>query len=48
MAIFLVSVFCPDRKGLISDIAGRLFELGGNLGDTTFAVLGEAAQFVEA
>ena len=45
MSNFLVSVFCEDRPGLIASIAGRLFELGGNLGDTTFAVLGEAAEF---
>lgn len=41
----LVSVFCPDRTGLIAAIAGRLFELGANLGDTSFAVLGTAAEF---
>ncbi len=42
----LVSVSCPDRVGLVAAIAGRLFDLGGNLGDTTFAVLGGAAEFV--
>ncbi len=41
----LVSVSCPDRVGLVSATTGRLFELGVNLGDTTFAVLGEAAEF---
>lgn len=41
----LVSVACPDRTGLIAAICGRLFDLGGNLGDTTFAVLGMGAEF---
>ena len=41
----LVSVFCPDRTGLIADIAGALFDLGANLGDTNFAVLGGGAEF---
>lgn len=41
----LVSVSCPDRVGLVSATTGCLFELGVNLGDTTFAVLGEAAEF---
>lgn len=41
----LVSVFSPDRTGLIAAIAGTLFDLGANLGDTSFAVLGEGAEF---
>ena len=41
----LISIFCADRIGLISAITGRMFDLGANLGDTTFAVLGEAAEF---
>jgi glycine cleavage system transcriptional repressor len=41
----LVSIFCPDRTGLVSAIAGRLFEIGANLGDTSFAVLGGGAEF---
>ncbi len=41
----LISVLCPDRVGLVAAIAGRLFDLGGNLADTTFAVLGEGAEF---
>jgi glycine cleavage system transcriptional repressor len=45
MASFLISVFCPDRVGLVAAITGRLFELGGNLGDTAFAVLGGGAEF---
>lgn len=41
---YFVSVACDDRTGLIAAITGRLFDLGGNLGDTTFAVLGTAAE----
>ncbi len=41
----LISVIGPDRQGMIADVAGRLFDLEVNLGDTTFAVLGEMAEF---
>jgi glycine cleavage system transcriptional repressor len=41
----LVSIFCRDRPGLVAAVAGRLYDLGANLGDTTFAVLGEGAEF---
>jgi len=41
----LISILCPDRVGLVAAISGRLFDLGGNLSDTTFAVLGGAAEF---
>jgi glycine cleavage system transcriptional repressor len=40
----LVSILCEDRPGLIADVTGRLYELGINLGDTTFAVLGSGAK----
>ncbi|MBC6441329.1 MAG: ACT domain-containing protein [Rhodospirillales bacterium] len=40
----LVSVICQDHTGLVADVAGLLFDLNINLGDTTFAVLGEAAE----
>ena len=40
----LISYIGPDRAGLISNITGRLFEMGGSLGDLTFAGLGEAAE----
>ncbi len=43
--IVRVSIFCPDQTGLVAAIAGRLFDLGANLGDTTFAVLGSGAEF---
>lgn len=41
----LISIICPDRVGLVSAITGQLFDLGVNLGDTTFAVLGGGAEF---
>lgn len=40
-----VTLFCPDRTGLVAAVAGTLFELGADLGDTSFAVLGEGAEF---
>ncbi len=43
--LFLVSVVCPDRAGLIAAVAERLFDLGANLGDAAFAVLGKGAEF---
>lgn len=41
----LLTIVCPDRPGLISAVAAELFDLGVNLGDTNFAVLGEGAEF---
>lgn len=41
----LVTLFCPDRTGLIAALAGCLFDMGANLGDSTFAVLGEGAEW---
>lgn len=43
--VALISIICEDRTGLISAITARLFDLGVNLGDTTFAVLGGGAEF---
>ena len=40
-----IAISCPDRTGLLSAITGRLFDLGADIGDTSFAVLGEAAEF---
>ncbi|SDE29215.1 glycine cleavage system protein R [Rhodospira trueperi] len=40
-----VQVFCPDRTGLVSGLTAALFDLGANLGDTRFAVLGQRAEF---
>ncbi|MGH6891969.1 MAG: glycine cleavage system protein R [Dongiaceae bacterium] len=41
----LISILCEDHPGLIADVTGRLYDLGVNLGDTTFAVLGGGAKF---
>ncbi len=41
----LISILCPDRAGLVAAIAGHLFDLGVNLRDTSFAVLGQGAEF---
>jgi glycine cleavage system transcriptional repressor len=41
----MISIFCPDRAGLIAAITGYLFDLGVNLGDTGFTVLGAGAEF---
>ena len=45
MTTVFISISCADRVGLVSDITGHLFDLGLNLGDTTFAVLGGGAEF---
>jgi glycine cleavage system transcriptional repressor len=39
-----VSVSCRDRPGLLASVTARIFDLGGNLGDTSFAVLGSQAE----
>ncbi|MDX1581377.1 MAG: ACT domain-containing protein [Alphaproteobacteria bacterium] len=41
----LVTLTGKDRLGLISAVTSRLFDLGINLGDTSFAVLGEGFDF---
>lgn len=41
----LVSITAADRIGLVAALTGCVFDLGGNLADTTFAVLGEGAKF---
>lgn len=46
MIPFQVSIACPDRTGLIAAVTGRLFELGGNLGDTIFRLHGSDADFL--
>ncbi len=40
----LITVFCPDRPGLIAAVTRYLFDIGGNLRDTAFAVLGRGAE----
>jgi predicted amino acid-binding ACT domain protein len=44
-SIALVSILCRDRVGLVSGIADCLFSAGINLRDTSFAVLGQGAEF---
>jgi glycine cleavage system transcriptional repressor len=41
----LLSVFSKDRVGLISLVTGHLFDRGINLGDTSFARLGDGGEF---
>ncbi len=40
-----VSMTGPDRVGLISAVTARLFDLGADLADTNFAVLGTGFEF---
>ena len=40
-----IAISCADRSGLLATITGRLFDLGADLGDTTFAVIGTLAEF---
>ncbi|MEC7525216.1 MAG: amino acid-binding protein [Myxococcota bacterium] len=39
-----IHVSCPDDRGLLAAIASRVFDLGGDLGDASFALLGEQAE----
>ncbi len=41
----LITILCADRTGLVAAVAGCLFDLGANLRDTSFAVLGGGAEF---
>lgn len=41
----LVSILCRDQVGLVAAIADHLFARGVNLRDTTFAALGQGAEF---
>jgi glycine cleavage system transcriptional repressor len=43
--ILRIALSCPDRTGLVAAVSGRLFDLGANLGDTSFATLGSTAEF---
>lgn len=45
MQTVLVSIWCSDQTGLVAAVTSRMFDLGANLGDTTFAVLGGGAEF---
>jgi len=40
-----VSISGPDRIGLVAAVSAGLFDLGGNLRDTSFAVLGAGFEF---
>lgn len=41
----LVTILGPDRVGIVAAVAGRLYDLGGNIGDVSFAVLGASFDF---
>ncbi|MGB0629471.1 MAG: glycine cleavage system protein R [Alphaproteobacteria bacterium] len=41
----IVTVLCPDKTGLVSGITAMLWDLGVNLIDTNFSVLGGGADF---
>ena len=43
--VYLVSVLSSDKTGLVSVISGCLFDLGINLGSTSFTILGSGAKF---
>ena len=45
VAVALVSILGTDRIGLVAAVADHLFAAGINLRDTTFAVLGQGAEF---
>ncbi len=45
MSTALISLICEDRPGLIAAVTGRLYDIGVNLADTTFAILGGGAEF---
>lgn len=40
-----ITITGKDRLGLVAELTARLFDLGGDLGDTTFAVLGTGFEF---
>ncbi len=44
-SVALISILCRDQTGLVAAIADELFSAGVNLRDTTFAALGEGAEF---
>lgn len=41
-----ISIACRDDRGLLAAVTGKLFDLGADLGDASFALLGEEAQLV--
>ncbi|HUZ74615.1 MAG TPA: amino acid-binding protein [Stellaceae bacterium] len=44
-SVALLSILCRDQVGLVAAIADHLFAQGINLRDTTFAALGQGAEF---
>ena len=46
MAKYLrIQLACPDTSGLLASVASQLFDLGGDLGDASFSLIGEQAEF---
>lgn len=41
----IISIKGADRLGLVAAVTARIFDLGGNVGDASFAVLGTACEF---
>lgn len=41
----LISIAGQDRIGVVSSVTGYLFEIGANLADTAYAILGEGFEF---
>ena len=42
---FLISIIGRDQVGVISDVTGYLFDIGANLADSSYAVLGQGFEF---
>jgi len=42
---FLISIVGRDQVGVVSEVSGYLFDIGANLADTSYAVLGEGFEF---
>jgi glycine cleavage system transcriptional repressor len=42
---YLISILGRDQRGVVSAVTGYLFEIGANLADSAFAVLGEGFEF---
>lgn len=42
---FLISIIGRDKVGIVSDVSAYLFDIGANLGDSSYAVLGEGFEF---
>ncbi|MGF1468405.1 MAG: glycine cleavage system protein R [Sandaracinaceae bacterium] len=39
-----ITLSCPDDRGLLAAVAARLYDLGGDIGDAAFSLLGDEAQ----